>query len=240
MTIEEKYDNAIQMFQSYYDGKNESLRISSFVLEENGFGEDFWQMLCPRLEKDGILKEWPSFFYKTGYFRNERQFDQLINDFNKTFNYASEFKDFAITEREKIQKEINSMEHVYPFVTDGEKLNAVYNKVIRKSKNVLAEKVISFDDKSARILIGEISIQLPPFQNEHCLCRVIFRCKIHEPIDWSVVYKEMTGDIDEIADKTKKRSVQDTMYAVNNRVKKEANTDDALMSWRGKSIARNF
>ena len=66
MTIDEKYNNAIQMLHGYYDGKNERLRITSLVLKENGFNTDFLgefvSMICPRLGREGILKESPFTF----------------------------------------------------------------------------------------------------------------------------------------------------------------------------------
>jgi|GEM_PF-3217778 hypothetical protein len=238
MTIDEKYDNAIQMLHGYYDGKNERLRIASSVLKENGFNTDFHgefvSMICGRLGREGILKESPFTFLPS----DKGIIDQVR--YQQLNRKMEEMPVLSYAELGRIQEEIFSMDRILTFVVDGGKLDAVYNNSDRNPKNELAEKTITFNDESARILIGEIPLQLPPFQNEHCLCRVIFKRKIHEPVDWSLVYKEMTGDIEEIADKKKMRAVQDAMYALNNRVKKEANTDDSLFSWEGKSMARNF
>ena len=89
-------------------------------------------------------------------------------------------------------------------------------------------------------MIGKISIALPPFKNEHYLCRVIFKRAIHQPIDWSLIYKEMTEDDEEITEKKNARMVQDAVYRLNERIKKEVNTDDGFFSWRNKSVIRNF
>ncbi len=251
MNIDERYENAIRMLHGYYNGENEAVEISSSALKENGFSanalDEFAKAICPRLAREGILKENPfvADSILNGRFVNEAKFNRLSHGLEEALvairvASPSSSKSPVWKEAEKIKNEMESLERIFTFVVNGERLKAAYNKVGRNPKNKLAEKTVVFDDENARILIGEIPIQLPPFQNEHCLCRVIFKHKIHKPVDWSLAYKEMTGDAAEVADKAKRRPVQDAMYAVNNRVKAGANTDDALMSWKGKSIARNF
>lgn len=60
MNIDEKYDNAIQLLYTYYDGKSENVYIKRSVLKENGFGgSEFEDGICLRLRKDGVLKNNP-------------------------------------------------------------------------------------------------------------------------------------------------------------------------------------
>ena len=150
MTIEEKYNNAIQMFRSYYDGKNENLRITSTVLEENGFGEDFWSMLCPRLNREGILKEWPTFFRGFEYV-NQPRADAIWNDLQRIDSYRMErdlrkgiFKFGFVHDRHSIRimeesqelekkepqlkKELESLPRMHTFVIDGKKLDATHKE----------------------------------------------------------------------------------------------------------------
>lgn len=103
---------------------------------------------------------------------------------------------------------------------------------------------VSFNDESGIILIGNRECALPAFKNGHFFCRVMFRRQAGEPVDWSIVFKEMnefspprSGRDDPNADK---KSVQDTMYAVNKRVKKLIPTEDDLFRAEGKSVKRNF
>ena len=62
MTIEDKYNNAIELFKNIHLGKPADgqdpnhVRVSNKILRENGLtGSDFWEIICPRLEKEEIL-----------------------------------------------------------------------------------------------------------------------------------------------------------------------------------------
>ena len=104
----------------------------------------------------------------------------------------------------------------------------------------LADHKISFNDDQATISVGKHQCVLPPYKNEHFFCRAMFAHRANEPIDWSLVYKLMTGGQEEVADAKYRRTVQDTMYALNNRVKEVINTDDALFTWENRTIKRNY
>lgn len=119
------------------------------------------------------------------------------------------------------------------------KLHNNFNQSFNK-KTKLNDKKIEFDNEKAVITFDNQIIQLPPYKDEHCLCRVMFlQCKGKEPVDWSIIYEEMVKL--EVIDKEKnKRMVQDTMYRLNRRIKKIINTDDDLFTWQGKTIRRNY
>ena len=109
----------------------------------------------------------------------------------------------------------------------------------------LKGKEIKYDDKEAKILINDTVCQLPPYKNEHYLCGVMFKKKINQPIDWSVVYEKMSGDYETHYGKPPKtrehwRSVYDTMIRINSRIKKDLHTTDDLFSWQELTIKRNF
>lgn len=101
-----------------------------------------------------------------------------------------------------------------------------------------SHKVI-FSHKKASIAVGDRTIRLPPQKNEYDLCGVMFKHPLNTPVDWSAVYQQMMG-LGELPDKKSSRTVQDTMYRVNNRIKEEIGTEDNLFSWDNKSIKRNF
>ncbi len=104
----------------------------------------------------------------------------------------------------------------------------------------LKDHKTTFDDNAAAIIVGTLKCPLPPFKNEHFFCRAMFQHPANEPVDWSLVFKEMTGSHDEVASPKKMRPVQDTMYAVNKRIQEVLNTPDTLFAWENKSIKRNF
>jgi hypothetical protein len=102
-------------------------------------------------------------------------------------------------------------------------------------------KKIEFIDKEAILKIGNRKCQLPPAENEHYLCQVMFRKKKDEFIDWSVIHEEITGDENLKDDYEKnKRVIYDTQRAVNARLKKDLGTDDDLFTWKDKTLKRNY
>lgn len=113
----------------------------------------------------------------------------------------------------------------------------------RKKFQDVAEQNLNskFLDKKSILQIGKQIISLPPQKNEHCFCRVMFGHPINEPVDWSEIYEEMTGDSvfkEKEKSKIKWRMVYDTADAVNNRVKKYF--DSPLFRWEEKTIRRLY
>jgi len=99
----------------------------------------------------------------------------------------------------------------------------------------------SFDNSKPSIQIGRQIIELPPFKNEHCFCRVAFKHPVGEAVDWSEIYEDMTG-IDIFEDKNKAkgkwRIVYDAMEAINGKVRGQ--TDNILFQWREKTVRRLY
>lgn len=117
-------------------------------------------------------------------------------------------------------------------------------KLVRDIKKInLNKKNIIFDDEKAKIIIDNKECQIPPYKNEHYFCRAIFQHPVNEFVDWSIIFENMdkiiTSDNKKDAEK-EKRSVQDTMYALNKRIKETINTEDDLFIWKEKSIKRNY
>ena len=212
MTIAEKVSAFKALLKHYHQAqKKEGVVISAEVLSVSGLNlRELKEVICPNLVAEGFLRS----------FTLNPASPLMIEEVADTFIFHSEI--------------IPSFE----FTVYKDRLKENLNET--KDKIKLARRSIKFEDAEAHILIGETSVALPPFQNEHCLCRVVFKRKIHEPVDWSLIYKEMTGDSEEVADKKKMRTVQDAMYGLNDRIKKELDTDDNLLSWKNKSISRNF
>jgi hypothetical protein len=121
-----------------------------------------------------------------------------------------------------------------------------YAKLIAGEDILNLESVgIKFDDRKAILEIGKEKCQIPPHQNEHFLCRTMYKNDVNVPIDWSEIYEEITGFYQNyygkpLEVKENKRMVYDAMQALNNRIKKAVNTTDNLFTWQEKTIKRNF
>ena len=152
MTIDEKYDNALQMLHGYYDGKNERLRIARSVLNENGFNTDFHgefvSMICPRLGREGILKESPfSFLPSDKGIIDQERYRQLSR--------KMEMADLSFTEFGKIQNEISALDRIITFVVDGKKLDTVYKKKKSVADGNATDSGIAKNTPASIYLIGD-------------------------------------------------------------------------------------
>lgn len=112
-------------------------------------------------------------------------------------------------------------------------------------KESLKGKVISFDAEKAKLCIGDKECQLPPYKNEHYLCKIMFQHPVDEPVEWQDVYDAMARSIEKYSEKVKdtkenRRPVYDAMLAVNGRVKELLNTDDDFLRWQEKTVIRKF
>jgi len=113
------------------------------------------------------------------------------------------------------------------------------NKKEIKVKISLNNGKIEFDDNSATIKIGETSIVLPPFKNEHSLCRAMFEHLKGEPVDWSIVYERME-DIEPRNKIKDRKKIYDTVEALNSRVKKLLDTEDNFIILKENTLIRNY
>lgn len=93
-----------------------------------------------------------------------------------------------------------------------------------------------FLPKKSALKVGDKLISLPPYKNEFDLCRVMFQSVIGEPVDWSLVYEEMSKK-DEPDEKAKKR-IYDACSAVNERLQEFGFPE--LFIWEAKTIRRAY
>lgn len=107
-----------------------------------------------------------------------------------------------------------------------------------KEKVKLSASEIKYDDDKATLSVSGQKCSIPPYKNEHYLCRAMYEHAIGEPIDWSLIYEKMNGE--EPKNKEKWRTVYDAMQALNERIKEGINTDDDLFTWQEKAVKRNF
>jgi hypothetical protein len=124
----------------------------------------------------------------------------------------------------------------------NDKIKAL-NDEIKLVHSPLQKNGISFDDEKAKLLVKSEACQLPPYKNEHYLCRAMYQYRKGEPVDWSTIFEKMNEFSQKITGRNTKndrRSVQDTMYAINDRVREKYNTEEELFTWKSNTITRNF
>ncbi len=124
----------------------------------------------------------------------------------------------------------------------NDKIKSLSNE-IKLVHSPLQRKGISFDDEKATLLVNSEACQLPPYKNEHYLCRVMYQYRKGEPVDWSIIFEKMNEFSHKLTGRNTekdRRSVQDTMYAINDRVREKYNTEEELFTWKSNTIARNF
>ena len=114
-------------------------------------------------------------------------------------------------------------------------------KLIEEKTEAPLEK-IKFIDTEAAIVAGTHRCNLPPNKNEHYLCRAMFARKINEPVDWSIIFEEITGSEmgAEGLSEPEKKSIRDTMFLLNERIKSCFNTKRRFLKRRSGTIIRNF
>jgi len=166
--------------------------------------------------------------------------------FNKIKKIIDEKNKFIITKSVTAQQTIKQTPIELKITEMPElKIQGISNQkeVEDIAKTNLSGNTISFDDDKAKIVVGNKECQLPAYKNEHYFCRAIWQHPVNEFVDWSIVFENMDKTLNSgnKKDSTKdKRSIQDTMYNLNKRIKSVIDTDDDLFTWKERSIKRNY
>ncbi len=112
----------------------------------------------------------------------------------------------------------------------------------RVQDNIISIETIEFDDTTISLKInGKIDIPLPPYENEHYLCRSMTKRLRNEAIDWSTIYTEMTQD--PLTTKNEVRHmkmVKDTCIRINRRISAILGGKRVFFLWRNKTVARLY
>jgi len=109
-----------------------------------------------------------------------------------------------------------------------------------KGKQVIEQSSV-FKDDEVKLIVDGITVQLPPYKNEHWFCRVMSEHLPNEPVDWDQLYEEISGNykrffgkLDDV--KNPKRMVYDTVEAINSRLKKMGLSK--LYIWQENTVKR--
>lgn len=77
---------------------------------------------------------------------------------------------------------------------------------------------VTFDDDTATLTLGTKTVKLPPYKLEHLMCQAMFKYRLNESIDVSIVYDEMQETFGGSWSKTGKRQMKDAVIRINKRV----------------------
>jgi len=104
----------------------------------------------------------------------------------------------------------------------------------------LKNKKVEFDEVTSTIIVNGKKCPLPAAKNEEYLARAMFSREVGESIDWSIIYKEMSGSEATIGSAKNKKTLVDTVNRLNNRIKEIIGTEDKLISCNNKNVKRNY
>ena len=119
---------------------------------------------------------------------------------------------------------------------DRERFEKFYKKHLQEQRAPIGK--VEFLDDEAVLKLGDKKCALPPYRSGHYFCRVAFEYLTGEVIDWSVITEKM--DMlrqDAKGIERSKRSLYDTVRAINKRVKEVLEIDE-LFVWEGNTIKR--
>jgi len=117
-----------------------------------------------------------------------------------------------------------------------ERFEKFYKKHFQEQKAPTGK--VEFLDEESALKLGDKKCALPPYRSGHYFCRVAFEYPAGEVIDWSVITEKM--DMlrqDAKGIERSKRSLYDTVRAINKRVKEILGIDE-LFIWEGNTIKR--
>jgi len=96
---------------------------------------------------------------------------------------------------------------------------------------------IEFIDDTVTLKLIDRECQLPPYKNEHYLCRYIYSHIVNEPIQWDLAYKKMTGSKNQDLSGKEKKKLYDTIDRLNERVASNLGVKNWI-KWENKSFKR--
>jgi hypothetical protein len=202
--------------------------------EWNGIN-DYDLRLGPKLSWDAIR---PSLY-------------RVHSEITKLYNLAKEDADKSDDDKRLEQiKNFIADKRVQKKPSENEKVQKMeilhkYEDKPQKQKIKLSDHRLSFDGETAELQIGDFQpVSFPPYKNEHYALRKLFSQKKNEPVDWQEVYEAMTSTksdtINKVEIEKQKKTVKDTVRAINQRIKEVGGVDTDLLKWDIKCVKRLY
>lgn len=173
-----------------------------------------------------------------------KEFSEMNRNFGKVWNANFLHQDTA-------NQDFWSLQRLYSETRDVIINLAELNGIAKRLQNfiggsaqnkVVSIETIEFDDTTIHLTVnGTVEIPLPPYENEHYLCRSMAKRLKNETVDWSVIYLEMTQD--PLTDKKEERHmrmVKDTCIRINRRISAILGGKIVFFLWRNKTVTRLY
>jgi hypothetical protein len=124
---------------------------------------------------------------------------------------------------------------------DTETITPEMQKVVQQIKDPHTE----FDDELPAIIIDGAKYPLPAYTMVHFLARIMFKYRVGEAVDWSLVEGQMAEILGRAVDErilsaTRRKRLWDTAKRLNNRMRELFNDKEPLIEFRGKTIRRRY
>lgn len=208
--LEKKWD-VLQVVWDVYEAHSrpDSIFIPIGRLVIKNRSEEFIDGVIDGFKRLGLFENWS---------KHERHYDiQKINH-----NFIPKYYEEVKAEYGKYSESYQSREN---------------NKVSMKKRSLLELK-LSYDKETHKLKsVDGKECQIPPNINEDYIAIVMFKKKKGEPIDWSIIYEELSGD-EPMDDKS--RTIYDAMNALNKRIMEHFDTDEKMFEWQRKNVIRKY
>ena len=133
MNIEEKTKNFLELLKSCFIAQGEKIEISGVILKVNDLNlRELREIICPRLEKEGILKSYFSGCSRVISNDNSAEWSNLNlelglaqAEYARSFHFCGDVNDARKKMEEaeaRINKYLDLQEWIYEFEVDGSKL----------------------------------------------------------------------------------------------------------------------
>lgn len=134
------------------------------------------------------------------------------------------------------------------FPVDFKTIEELHRNLLEETseeKNAFEIKHVEFKEREATLKINkQTEVSILTLRKGTSLCRVMFsQAKRNEPIEWSVIYEEITGlelDFNSGKNPPEQRVVRDAMYSINNRIKEVTGSKTGIFRWEEKSVIRLY
>ena len=161
--------------------------------------------------------------------------------FTASFNFLYEVYN-AVKENKESGKELPDKVWIIAKNRAKECLNKVHFEiigVIESAEDKNENNVSEFIKDISLLIINKKKIALPPQGNEFYLCKSLFERIANEPVDWSVIYEEMTGGKEDYDKDNAKRKVYDSARNLNKRISEMAGIEKFVIA-KGNTHFRKF
>lgn len=216
MTLEEQIKNTLLIFKNHpKESGQRRIKIEAQILKENRLDtQSFWNVICPMLKKEGVLKKY------------SKLFEVEIIDQEKYNKISSRLVDIKNKEQQKQTQQDLSLvtKHFYNFEIDQEKLERFYLKYHPTNIND-ADFSIILDSGENTLTINSDVLFFAKETLERVMIDLLVERKTE--ISWDEILDIYDGK-ETVHDVREKKVVGDARDRINRKVKATVLKDDLI------------